>query len=230
MEEQKRIELDLSTASEDVIAVLLDDTDDDAIFKEIQDANMQRVEILRMLYEHPSTPDKVRDSVAKVLQLPVKVSREVEEIKKKELEKPKEARARTLTHRVDKLGVMERVKLAMKGGREIRTILLKDTNKVVVLSVLDNPKITDTEVEMVARSKNIPEEALRFIAKNREWLKKYPILQGLVTNPKTPPGIAMGFITSLKLKDLQLLQNNKNVAEAIRSAAKRVLSVRKKDT
>ncbi|MBI4822678.1 MAG: hypothetical protein HY805_00380 [Nitrospirae bacterium] len=228
MEEQKRIELDLSTASEDVISVLLDDTDEEEVFKAIYDANPGRVEILRILYDHPHTPDSVRDSVAKVLQLPVKVSREVEEIKKKEMEKPKEVRAKTLSHKVDKLGVMDRVKLAMRGGREIRGILLKDTNKEVVLSVLSNPRITDAEVEMAARSKSVPEEVLRIISKSKDWMKNYSILQGLVNNSKTPAGISMAFVTSLKLKDLQLLERNKNVAEAVRSAAKRVLSVKRK--
>lgn len=228
MEELKRIELDFSTASEDVIELLLEEVEDIGVFEEVQKANTQRPGILKLLYDHPDTPDNVRDAVARLLSLPVKVSREIEEIKKKELAKPKEARKETLSYKVQKLTVSERIKLALRGSREIRTLLLKDTNKEVILTVLDNPKITETEIEMIARSRNVPDEALRIIARNREWMKSYAVLQALITNPKTPPGIAMGFISSLKVKDIALLEKNKNIAEVVRAAAKRLASTRKK--
>ena len=51
----------------------------------------------------------------------------------------------------------------MRGGREARSILIKDTNKQIVMAVLDNPKIKEPEVEMFARSRSIPDEALRAI-------------------------------------------------------------------
>ena len=96
-----------------------------------------------------------------------------------------------------------------------------------MLSVLDNQKITDTEIELIARSRSIHEEALRRISKNREWLKSYAVVHALVTNPKTPPGISMGLIGDIKTKDLIILEKNKNVPEVIRGAAKRLLQARK---
>jgi hypothetical protein len=96
-----------------------------------------------------------------------------------------------------------------------------------MLSVLENQKITETEVEMIARARSVPEEALRIISKNREWLKNYAITFALVTNPKTPPGISVTLISGLKVKDLVILEKNKNVPELIRSSAKRLVSVRK---
>lgn len=227
MEELRGITLDFKIASPEVIEIVLDETDDPSVFKEILDANRARIEVLRLLYEHYNTPDDTRAEAAKILSLPVKTSREVEEIRTRELSKPKEIKAESLSRKVQKLSVSERVRLAMRGSREIRSILLKDTNKEVVLAVLDNPKLTETEIEMIARSRNVPDEALRTIARNREWMKNYSVLLALITNPKTPAGIAVGFISSLKPKDLALLEKNKNVAEVVRSAAKRLLSARK---
>ena len=40
--------------------------------------------------------------------------------------------------------------------------------------------------------RSLPDELMRLIARNREWLKKYPILKALATNPKLPPGVAIG--------------------------------------
>lgn len=223
MEELKRIELDLSTASVGIIEVLIEESDDPMVFEEVMKANTGRVEILRMLYDHLNTPENVRKEVAGVLQLPVKVSAELEEIKKKEL-KTKEVRVQTLSQKVQNLSVAERIRLAMRGGKDIRSILLKDPNREVVLAVLDNPKLTEPELELIAHSRSVPDEALRVISRNREWMKNYTILLTIVTNPRTPAGISLGFISSLKQKDLKLLEKNKNVAEAVRTAAKRLLS------
>jgi hypothetical protein len=82
-------------------------------------------------------------------------------------------------------------------------------------------------VELVAHSRNIPEEALRTIHKNREWMKNYSINLALVNNPKTPPGIGITLVSSLRLKDIEILEKNKNVPEAIRAIAKKVLHSRK---
>jgi len=186
MEELRGITLDFKIASPEVIEIVLDETDDPSVFQEILNSNRKRIEVLRLLYEHYNTPDDIRVEVAKILSLPVKTSREVEEVRTRELSKPKEVRAESLSRKVQKLTVSERVRLAMRGSREIRSILLKDTNKEVVLAVLDNPKLTETEIEMIARSRNVPDEALRTIARNREWMKNYSVLLALITNPKTP--------------------------------------------
>ncbi len=221
-EPQVLIGLDYSVASKDVIEVLIEDPDDPEIFQEIAQANTHRPEILLMLHEHPDTPHEVQNLIAGHLQLPAKAARELAHT-----EKPKEARVQNILQKIQTLTVSERVQLAMKGSREVRGILIKDTNKEVMLSVLANQKITDTEIELIARNRSINEEALRRIAKNREWLKSYAVVHALVTNPKTPPGISVGLVGDLKTKDLIILERNKNVPEIIRGSAKRLLSARK---
>jgi len=216
------IGLDLSVASRDVIEVLIEDVAEPAVFDEVARANQGRPEILELLLHHPNTPEEVKNYISGILQLPVKPQEKtVDEHRRKQ------ARPQNLLQKIQTLSVGERLKLALKGGREIRSILLKDSNKQVMLGVLDNQKITESEIELIAKSRQVPEEALRTISKNREWLKNYSIAFALVTNPKTPPGIAVTLISGLKIKDLLLLDKNKNVPELIRSAAKRVIAARK---
>jgi len=218
------IGLDFSVASKDVIEILIDDASDPALFQEIARTNASRTEILQLLHTHPDTPEDVRKSVSALLHLPAPSSSSTAVASP---ERSREIRAQSILQKIQTLSVSERLQLAMKGGREIRGILIKDTNKEVMLGVLDNQKITDTEIEMVARSRSISDEALRRIAKNREWLKNYAIVFALVTNPKTPPGISVGLVGNLKTKDLIILEKNKNVPEVVRSAGKRLLAVRK---
>jgi len=216
------IGLDLSVASRDVIEVLIEDVAEPAVFDEVARANQGRPEILELLLHHPNTPEEVKNYISGILQLPVKPQEKtVDEHRRKQ------AKPQNLLQKIQTLSVGERLKLALKGGREIRSILLKDSNKQDMLGVLDNQKITESEIELIAKSRQVPEEALRTISKNREWLKNYSIAFALVTNPKTPPGIAVTLISGLKIKDLLLLDKNKNVPELIRSAAKRVIAARK---
>jgi hypothetical protein len=214
--------LDYSVASKEVIEVLIESADDAGIFQEIARTNTNRPEILQLLYEHPDTPDDVRRLILKSLHVPARTDNNVAK-----MEKPKEVRVQNILQKIQMLSVSERVQLAMKGSREVRAILIKDTNKEVMLSVLDNQKITDSEIELIARSRSIPDEALRRISKNREWLKCYAVVHALVTNPKTPPGISMGLIGEIRTKDLIILEKNKNVPDAIRGATKRLLHARR---
>lgn len=223
MEETKiLIGLDLSIASMEVIELLIEDAGDPSIFEEIAKANIKRHDILRLLLENPDTPEEVRKQIGETLSVPVKPPSEVVRVRK-----PPEMRAESLLQRVQRLSISERIHLALRGGREIRSILLRDTNREVVLTVLDNPKITETEIEMVTRSRSTSDEILRKITKKREWMKNYAIILALVSNPKTPPGIAVTIVSELKTKDLAVLEKNKNVAEAIRAAAKKLLQWRR---
>ncbi len=218
MEEQILIGLDYSIASQELIDVLIEEASDPSIFYEIAKANINRPEILKLLFENPDTPEETRKFISDTLHLPI--------IPPKKIKKTPDMRAKSLVQKIQKLNVAERIQLAQRGGKEIRNILIKDPNKEVVLSVLDNQKITESEAEMIARSRHVPEEVLRKISKNREWMKSYSVTLALVTNPKTPPGISVTFISNLKTRDLKLLEKNKNVAEVVRSATKKLLKWR----
>ncbi|TAK01098.1 MAG: hypothetical protein EPO39_14865 [Candidatus Manganitrophaceae bacterium] len=138
-----------------------------------------------------------------------------------------EPQAQNLFQQVQHMRVSEKVQLALKGNKEARALLLKDSNKQVVLAVLGSPRITEQEVELIAQSKSVSEDILRVIANNRSWLKNYGVVVGLVNNPKTPVGLSLGFIKNLKAKDLGNLARNKGVPEVIRSTAGRLLQTKR---
>ncbi|MDA8084656.1 MAG: hypothetical protein M0024_13440 [Nitrospiraceae bacterium] len=220
-DQQMLIGFDYGLASVEVLEVLIDDIEDPALFDEIARANSQRPKILAMLLEHPDTPGEVKAYITGVLQVPVPVAAAVTEGKTPEM------RRESLTTKIQRLTISARVQLALKGGREIRGILSRDSNKEVMLSVLDNGKITTSEIELIVKSRSALEEALRRISRNRDWMRNYAIVHGLVTNPKTPPGISISHVSDLKTKDLIILEKNKNVPEAVRIATKKLLHARK---
>ena len=133
----------------------------------------------------------------------------------------------SMVSRILRLGMKDRVKLAQKGDREARNILVRDPNRVVAQAVINNPRITEQEVEKIATMRTVPEDVLRQIAINRAWARNYSIMYKLVQNPRTPLGNSVTIMTRLQLRDLESLVKNKNVPEAIRKQVLRLSSARK---
>jgi len=131
-----------------------------------------------------------------------------------------------LIRRIMLMKVKDRVKLAMKGDREARSILIRDSNRVVAQAVIRNPRITDQEVEGIAAMRTVSDEVLRVIAMNRGWARQYPIIHNLARNPRTPLPTALQILTRLYTKDLKGIAQNRNVAEAVRRQAMRIVTTR----
>jgi len=222
MEEQKLLGIDVSTASKELIEVLSEESEDLSIFTEIAKANMNRPEILMLLLENPETPEEIKKLISDTLHVPVTLKPEVPKVKK-----TPEMRSLTLLQRIQRLSFGEKRLLALRGGKEVRSILTKDPNREIVLTVLENPKITDTEIEIIAKSRSAPEEVIRKIVRKREWMKNYAIVLAIVSNPKTPPGNAVSILSELKTKDLTILAKSKNISEAVRAASRRLLQSRR---
>lgn len=132
----------------------------------------------------------------------------------------------SLIRRVMMMTVKDRVKLALKGDREARAILIRDSNRVVAAAVIHNPRVTDQEVENIASMRTVSDEVLRIIALNRAWSRSYTIILNLARNPRTPVPTAINILPRIHTKDLQHISQNRNVSEAVRRQAYRLMSTR----
>ena len=132
----------------------------------------------------------------------------------------------SLIRRIMFMNTKDRMKLAMKGDREARGILIRDSNKVVCSAVVNNPRITEQEIENIAAMRTVSDEVLRLIAMNRSWARSYPIIHNLARNPRTPIPTAMNIMNRIRTKDLEVLSQNRNVSEAVRRQAFRLQQAR----
>ena len=132
----------------------------------------------------------------------------------------------SLIRRVMFMNAKDRMKLAMKGDREARSILIRDSNRVVATAVIQNPRVTDQEVENIAAMRTVADEVLRLIAINRNWARSYPIIHNLVRNPRTPIPTVISTLPRIRTKDLKNLSQNRNVSEATRRQALRLSQAR----
>jgi len=129
--------------------------------------------------------------------------------------------------RIGSMTVAQRIGLAMKGSREERAILIRDPNKLVSIGVLSSPKMTEPEIEGIAKMASISEEILRMIASTRAWMKRYGIVLALARNPKTPVAISMNLLARLTDKDLRAISTDRNVPEVLRITARQKIVLNK---
>jgi hypothetical protein len=134
-----------------------------------------------------------------------------------------EAKKLNLTQRVMKMSIAEKIKLATLGNKEARSLLIRDTNKLVCTAVIRSPRITDGEVLSSASNKAVNEEVLRIIYNSREFTKNYKIKMALLKNPKLPLSVGMKFLNSLRENDLKELSRDKNVPSALQTVAKKMI-------
>lgn len=132
----------------------------------------------------------------------------------------------SLIRRIMFMTVKDRVKLAIKGDREARGILIRDSNKVVATGVIHNPRITDQEIENISSMRQVSEEVLRLIGNSRAWARSYPIIHNLARNPRTPLATAITILPRIRSKDLKSLSQNRNVSEGVRRQAYRLAEMR----
>ncbi|HJV33830.1 hypothetical protein [Geomonas sp.] len=125
------------------------------------------------------------------------------------------------------MGVADKIKMAMTGDKEWRTLLIKDTNKLVSGAAIKNPRMTENEVLAIAKSQVQNDEIMRVICANKEWVKNPQIRKALVENHKTPLPNALRFMQYLSEKDLAHLAKSKNVSTVIATQARRLLLSKK---
>ncbi|HEY8120519.1 MAG TPA: hypothetical protein VII78_04320 [Myxococcota bacterium] len=135
-----------------------------------------------------------------------------------------EATKGNLAALIQKMNVMQKVKLARLGNKEARGLLIRDRNKIVSTAAIRSPRMTENEVASFAKSRNLSDEVMRIIASNREWTKNYAVKLGLVMNPKCPIGYSVKFMNFLQEKDLRTLVKSKDVPAVIATHARRNLT------
>jgi len=126
------------------------------------------------------------------------------------------------------MGIAEKIKMALSGDKEWRSILVKDSNKLVSGSVVKNPRITEAEILTLVKSGIQNDEIMRLICANKEWIKNYKIRKSLIENNRTPVQNASRYLATMDVKDLAQFAKSKNIATVISTMAKRLLINKKR--
>lgn len=141
----------------------------------------------------------------------------------KEEEEDDEGRRLGKSSQIGKMNVSQKVRLALLGSKTDRSILIRDANRVVSLSVIKSPKITPQEASGYAMLRSLNDEVIRYIATKREWMKSYQVKLALVRNPKCPPGTALRLLPHLRKPDLRAVATDRNVPNVVSTTARSMI-------
>lgn len=122
--------------------------------------------------------------------------------------------------RVSLMTTFQKIMAALKGTREERLILVRDRSMLVVRAVINSPKMSEMDIELLAANRAANPEAFRIIAGKPRWLRRYQTLKALCFNPKVPQGVVLQLFRRLNDRDLRFLGRDRGVAEAVRKVAR----------
>ena len=141
-----------------------------------------------------------------------------------DLDAPLDGRKLSVAQQIARLSVSKRIEWAnKKGNKEVRTLLLRDPNRLVQMAVMQSPRLTEPEVIKVSMSRTASDDLLRFIYNNRNMLKSYRVRISLVNNPKLPVAVGMRFLSQLRASELKAVSKNRNVSRALQTAARNLV-------
>lgn len=124
-----------------------------------------------------------------------------------------------LAFTIAQMNFAEKLRMTLIGNSAARSLLVRDSNKIVAMAAIASPQVTESEAAGIANSRQVSEEVLRFIGNKREWLGNYEIKKSLMFNPKTPVGISMKYLSHLLIADLRTLAKSRGIPAAIKTAA-----------
>lgn len=124
---------------------------------------------------------------------------------------------------IREMSMPERIKLALRGNREARLLLLRDSNKMIQRLVLQNPRLSEEEILMLSKDRNSNEDILGLVADMRDWTKVYAVRCALVENARTPIAKALRLLATLDERELARLAKSKNVPNIISVQARRIV-------
>ncbi len=127
---------------------------------------------------------------------------------------------------LSKMTVPMKIRLATLGNKFQRSVLIRDSIKLVSLAAIKAPGVTDADAARYASNHSLSDDVIGYIANRRDWTKLYGVKLSLVMNPKTPIPAAIRFLGLLRDKDLKAVARSKGIPSAVVAQAKKKLMVK----
>ncbi|HWO20677.1 MAG TPA: hypothetical protein VNO30_18040 [Kofleriaceae bacterium] len=110
----------------------------------------------------------------------------------------------------------ERKALARTHDREQILLMLRDPHPAVVAILLENPHVTEPDVQKIASARPAVPEALARLAAHPRWSVRHAVKRALVQNPSTPLADAIRIATTLPPGELAELSRDAALPEPLR--------------
>lgn len=126
-----------------------------------------------------------------------------------------------IRRRLQRMGMDDKVNLALSGNREERMALATDGNRAVHHYLLKNAKITMDEIAFMSRLPSLNPDVLDKIAENPAYVQNPTVVKALVYNPKTPVKTAIRLLDRLPRPEVLNLSKRMTMNRRLVMAAKK---------
>jgi len=113
--------------------------------------------------------------------------------------------------------------MARSRDRDVLLRLMRFPEADVIRNLLENPRIIERDVVLLAARRPAKVEVQQTIFASRKWIARYAVKRALVLNPYTPTDLGLRLVSLLKQQDLRLLQTSPSVPAPLREAAAQLL-------
>ncbi len=100
---------------------------------------------------------------------------------------------------------------------------LNDPSDKVILSLLANRNINEEHLLVLAKRRDLSGSVLEAVGARRFGPEGRRVKLALVSNPKTPRRMALGFLKDLRLRDLGFVTRNRSIPTELRQAAEGII-------
>ena len=119
-----------------------------------------------------------------------------------------------------------RIHNAIAAGPDAIGPMLRDPSDKVILALIDNPHITEDQLLILAKRRDLPGEILGILSARKFSVEGYKVKLALVNNPKTPRRTALSIVRGLAVRDMAFVTRNKMLPTELRQAAEGMLKER----
>ncbi len=151
-----------------------------------------------------------------------------EELVASEKEEVSEKNQEDMFHIITKAKLPQKIKLALYGNKVARNLLIRERSRQVSLLVLENPRLTEGEVEEFSKNTGLDEAVFRNISQNTTWMKNYSVKLNIVANPRVPVDVSLRWIKFLQDRDLKALSRSKNISQIVATQCRKLAEKRVK--
>lgn len=185
------------------------------------DENNEKFRLACNYVDSPSARARMKNE-GNVPKSPVTVVRMTEKVPEEDPEKM------PIRRRLQRMGMDDKINMALSGGREERMALAMDGNKAIHHYLLRNAKISLDEIAFMARLPTMNPDVLDKIAENTSYTQNPSVVKALVYNPKTPVQTAIRLLDRLPRPEVMNLAKRMNMNLRLVMAAKKKLEGRRK--
>ena len=97
----------------------------------------------------------------------------------------------------------KRIELAAVEGAENISLYVHDPSPQVIRALLGNRHLTEEDVLIIVKRRNLPADILETIARDKRWAESYPVRLALARNPKSPLSVSLSCARYLRIFDLE---------------------------